>query len=319
MRIVVGGSTGFIGRILCRRLIGHGHQVVALSRSRSHGRSVFGDPVDVVEWDARSARALTEILRGADAMVNLVGENIGAARWSVEQKQRILDSRVDAAQAVVAAAAGLPNGLKVFVQGSAIGYYGHHGDENIEESCGVGDGFLADVIRQVEAAASQIQSRSIRLVLARTGVVLGSDGGMLRRMVRPFQFFAGGTVGSGRQWIPWIHTEDEVDAIRFLLERDDLEGPFNLTAPEPVRMREFCNAIGRTIGRPSWLRVPAFALLALFGEMADEVMLGGARVVPKRLLDAGFEFRYRDVQTALDQILGQKTITESTEEDPIRR
>jgi len=304
VRVVVAGGTGFIGRALCRRLAEEGMEPVALTRNAEKGKQVLGDRVTVAEWDARTPEGCVEWLENADAVVNLVGENIGRGRWDEEHRRRILGSRVGAVRAISGAMARARNTPGVFVQGSAVGYYGVRGDERLDETSAPGSGFLAGVVRSVEEAAGEIGTLGVRLVFARTGVVLGRGAGMLPRLVRPFRFFVGGPPGDGKQWIPWVHLEDEVGALRFLLERDDLEGPFNLTAPEPVRMRDFCRALGRAVRRPSWLSTPAFALRLLFGrDMADEVLLGGARVLPKRLSDAGYEYRSPRIEAALQSLL----------------
>lgn len=304
-RVVVAGGTGFIGRALCARMAEAGYEVVALSRSPGRAGQVLGDRARIAEWDARNPTGWVQWVDGARAVVNLTGENIGSGRWNEEHKRRILESRVDAARAVVRAIERAHQKPSVLVQGSAVGYYGHRGDEPLNESSTPGAGFLAGVVRTVEEAAGSVRLLGVRLVLARTGVVLGRGGGMLARIMPLFRFFVGGPVGSGKQWVPWVHLGDEVGAIRFLVERGDLDGPFNLCAPDAVRMNEFCRAIGRGIGRPSWLPVPAFALRLIFGDMADEVMLASTRVLPERLVEAGYEFRFPDLGIALDDVLAR--------------
>ena len=299
MRVVVAGGTGFIGRALCRALAEEGREVVVLSRRASKAVRVVGEGVRHVEWDARTPDGWGREIESAAAIVNLVGENIGAGRWNEAHKRRILQSRVGAARAIVEAVRLATRRPGVVVQGSAVGYYGARGDEPLEESSAAGDGFLAGVVREVEAAASGLGSVGVRSVLARTGVVLGHGGGMIPRLMKPFRYFVGGAPGGGRQWVSWVHLEDEVRALLFLMERTDLEGAFNLTAPAPERMADLCRSLGRAMHRPSWLPIPAFVLRLAFGEMADEVMLSGARVLPRRLLGAGFSFRYPDLPSTL--------------------
>jgi len=304
MRVIVAGGTGFIGKALCRSLAGAGMDVTVLSRGGPEGRAAGDDRVRTVRWDARTPEGWEESLERADAVVNLVGENIGGGRWNREHKERILASRVQAARAIVRAITQAQNKPKVMIQGSAVGYYGDRGDECLDETSDSGSGFLPGVVRQVEEAAEEVRSLGVRLVLARTGVVLGRHAGMLPRLMRPFRFFVGGPPGSGKQWVSWVHIDDEVGALRFLLERADLSGLFNLTAPGAVRMGEFCRALGEIMGRPSRLRTPAFLLRLLFGrEMADEILLGGARVEPKRLVDAGYSFAFPQVGDALRNLL----------------
>jgi uncharacterized protein (TIGR01777 family) len=190
-----------------------------------------------------------------------------------------------------------------FVQGSAIGYYGSRADEELDEESSTGKGFLADVCRRVEAVAVKSEAQEVRSAIARTGVVLGTDGGALPKLMRPFRFFVGGHVGNGRQWFSWISLRDEVRAIRFLIEDGDAHGVFNLTAPEPLPMKAFCQALGEVMGRPAWTAVPGFAVRLLAGEMAQEVLLAGQRVLPRRLMKAGFEFKDSDAREALAAII----------------
>jgi hypothetical protein len=192
---------------------------------------------------------------------------------------------------------------RVVIQASGIGYYGNCGDELLDENSSSGTGFLADVARDWEHSTAQVEAMRIRHVIIRTGIVLGPDGGFLSRVLLPFRLFMGGHMGSGRQWLSWIHIKDEVDAMCFLLEKPELHGPFNLCSPNPLVARDFFRALGKTMGRPSWLAVPGFALRSMFGQMAAELILSGQRALPKRLLEAGFTFRYPEAEMALRDIL----------------
>lgn len=298
MRVVVTGATGFIGRALCKALY-RDYEIIALSRRIDHARQSIGHIAKVVEWDAKTPAGWKDEADGAYAMINLAGENAGSGRWNKARKSRILNSRLDATSAIVAAIREVENKPKVVVLASAIGYYGSRQDEQLDESSAPGEGFLANVCRQVERFVEEIESLGVRCVAIRTGIVLGRHGGALPRLVRPFRFFLGGHLGSGNQWFSWISLDDEIAAIRFLLEHEPLRGAFNLTAPQPVTMKEFCKTLGKALHRPSWMHVPAFILRLALGEIADEMLLSGQRVSPKRLLEAGFEFRYPEVEKAL--------------------
>lgn len=303
MRVVITGATGFIGRALCKELLDSGYEVVALSRSVDRGREVLGQNVTVAAWDGRSAQGWAQYAEGARAVVNLAGESIAAGRWTRAKKEEILKSRLNAGKAVTEAVTLARVKPAVVIQSSGIGYHGSAGDEVVDESSHPGTGFLSRVAEKWEASTKEVEAMGTRQVIIRTGVVLGKDGGALPRLLTPFRLFVGGPLGSGKQWFPWIHLDDEVKAIRFLIERDDLRGAFNLVAPEPVTTRDFCRTLGRVMKRPSWFKVPALMLRLLFGEMAEEVLLSGQKAVPKRLLEAGFDFKFADVESALRDIL----------------
>ncbi len=301
MKITISGGTGLIGWALAARLTGHGHEVSILSRGSS---PVFDLPrgVEVVGWDAQTAASVMPALEGTDAVVQLAGANIGADRWTAERKRLIRDSRVrsSAAIAEALAAPGMP---RILVQGSAVGYYGARRDELLAEDARAGDDFLARTCQEWEAASESVETVGVRRAIARTGVVLSRDGGALPRMALPFKLFGGGPAGSGRQWLPWIHLEDEVSALCFLIENDAASGPFNLVAPNPVTNREFSRALGRVLRRPSVMPAPAFALRLALGEMST-LVLDGQRALPRKLLDAGFQFEFTEAEQALRAIYG---------------
>jgi uncharacterized protein (TIGR01777 family) len=235
---------------------------------------------------------------GAKAIVNLAGENTGSRRWTQKTKQAILQSRLDAGRAVSEAVDMVKVKPQVVVQASGVGYYGPCGNELVDESSQCGTDFLSDVARQWEASTRSVETLGARHVVIRTGGVLERDGGMLPRILLPFSLFVG-PIGSNSVWLSWIHRDDEVAAIRFLIENRNLKGAFNLTAPEPLAMRSFYRLLGQRIGRPSWLPVPNFALRLLFGEMAQALLLSGQRVLPKRLQDVGFQFKHPTADMAL--------------------
>jgi uncharacterized protein (TIGR01777 family) len=281
------------------------HDVIVLTRAASGDRS-RRDGVRRVAWRPDgSVGDWAAALDGADAVVNLAGESIAGRRWSAPHKQRILDSRVLATRSLVAAIrqASLPP--EVFVSGSAVGYYGPLGDEVVTEDHAPGSDFLARVcvVWEAEAAAAREIART---VMVRTGIVLTRDGGALPAMLPPFRVGAGGKVGSGRQYWPWIHLADWIDLIRFAIENKAVNGPLNATAPMPVTNAAFARALGRAMRRPAVMPAPAFALRILLGEMADALLLGGQRVVPAKAERLGFQFAFRDVQSALDALFGRQ-------------
>jgi uncharacterized protein (TIGR01777 family) len=302
MRVVITGATGFIGRALCKSLYKKEYEIIALSRNFESANKSIGDMAKVVQWDAKSSAGWAGEAEGALAIINLAGENIASGRWNKARKSRILQSRLDATNAVIETIKQLKNKPKAVIQASAIGYYGPRSDEPLDEDSISGTGFLASVCRDVENAAEQIEELGLRCVVIRTGVVLGRDGGAFVKLVKPFRFYLGGNLGSGRQWLSWIHLQDQVAAIKSLMENEHLKGVFNLTAPQPVTMEKFSRILGKIMHRPVWLNVPAFIARLAFGEMADEMLLSGQKVLPKRLLNTGFDFKYTDVEQALNDI-----------------
>jgi uncharacterized protein len=298
MKIVIAGGSGFIGESLVRRLLIRGDDVAVLTRDPARVRA--GRPV---EWDAKTQGAWTADVAQADAIVNLAGENIGEGRWTDARKQRVIDSRINATRALVEAVR--TRGKKpVFINASAVGYYGLRGDEQLDESGEKGGGFLADLSARWEQEARAVQSHA-RLVILRFGVVLAGDGGALQKMALPFKLGAGGRVGSGQQWMSWVDRDDVVRMIEWALTRDEAHDIYNVTAPAPVRNEEFTKILGRVLRRPAIMPAPAFALRLAFGEMADEVLLGGQRVVPAHAVAEGFIFSYRDIESSLKHALAK--------------
>lgn len=304
-RIIVTGATGFIGKALCFRLLEEKYDVVALSRSKEKGEKIFGTDATVVEWDGKSSEVWQDYANGAYAVVNLAGENIGSGRWTPKRKQSILQSRLDAGRAIVEAAKSVEKKPRVIIQASAIGYYGSRGDEIIDESSSPGESFLVEVVKKWEQSTQGVESLKIRRVIIRSSIVLGKEGGVFLRLVKPFRLFVGGHLGSGKQWFSWIHLEDEVKAILFLIEREDLSGVFNLTAPHQLIQKDFFHILGKIMKRPSWFPVPGFVLRLIFGEMAKDTLLSGQRVAPRRLLEASYRFLYPQAELAIKEILGK--------------
>lgn len=301
MRVLITGGTGFLGRALARSLLADGYEVIALSRRPEQARGL-PPGVQMVRWDARTAEGWGHLVEGATAIVNLAGESIAGGPWTAERKRRIRDSRVNAGQAVVAAVQAASQKPSVIVQASAVGYYGPRGDEEITEETPPGDDFLARVAVEWEASTAPVEALGVRRVIIRTGLPLSREGGVFPFFLLPFRFFVGGPLGSGRQWLPWIHIADEIGAIRFLLENAEAHGPFNLSAPNPVTNAEFSRILGRVMGRPSAMRVPAFALRLALGELAT-LMLSSQRQMPRRLMEIGYRFRFPELEAALRDLL----------------
>jgi len=300
MKILVGGGTGLVGRSLVQELAAAGHTCRVLSRTpERHLESP--DQVTMHRWDAKEMEPLVELVEESDAVVHLAGESIGAGRWTAQRKRQILDSRVASTQAMTAAVLQTRSPPQVFVQASAVGYYGPGDDQLITEEAAPGDDFLARVCREWESASAGLEAQGIRRIVARTGIVLSASGGALPRIAMPFKWFAGGPAGSGSHWMPWIHLADEVGGLRFLLEQSAATGAFNLTAPNPVTNREFSRLLGKALQRPSLLPAPAFALRVALGEMAD-LILTGQRAIPRRLVDLGYTFHFPDLESALQDI-----------------
>lgn len=296
LRVLVSGSSGLIGSALVDELLARGHQVVRLVR-RTPGR-------DEVQWDPGQGTLDPGPLEGVDAVVHLAGEPIGARRWSPDQKQRILDSRVRGTRLLAQTLSRIEPRPRVFVSGSAIGYYGLRGDEILTEQSAPGSGFLAEVTGQWEAATLAAEQAGIRTVHLRTGIVVSARGGAVGRMLPLFKLGLGGRLGRGDQWWSWITLEDEVGAILHALDTETLAGPVNATAPEPVPAAAMARAVGRALRRPAVLPVPAFALRLVLGrQMADELVLASQRAVPARLEETGYRFRHPTAEAAMAALL----------------
>lgn len=304
MRIVVTGGTGFIGRPLCERLVGLGHTVTVLTRDPSSARTRLDPRMSVVGWQGFRGPTdeLMTTLGEGDVVINLAGAQIAAGRWNAEVKNLLRKSREGTTSALVAALTKLQTRPVLLISASAIGYYGPRQDELLTEDEPSGSGFLASLCREWESAARAAERLGVRVVLPRIGVVLGKDGGALAKMLPAFRLGLGGPLGSGTQWMSWIHLDDLVELLLFLLNQA-VGGPVNATAPHPVTNREFTRALGRALGRPAWLWVPAPVLRLLLGEMAEELLLTGQRVLPHRAEAMGFRFRYPTLPEALRAIL----------------
>jgi uncharacterized protein (TIGR01777 family) len=295
-RVAVTGSTGLIGSALVESLRSDGYEVRRVVRSRpAPGSSDIG-------WDPTGGMLEAEKLDGLDAVVHLAGENL-AQRWTDEAKRKIRRSRVEGTRLLAESLASLASPPRVLVSASGVGYYGDRGDERLDETSSPGNDFLAELVQDWEAATAPAASAGIRVVHLRSGVVLSPEGGALARMLPPFRLGLGGKLGDGTQWFSWISRDDEVAVIRFAMEHEELSGPINTLSPNPVTNAEFTETLGRVIGRPTVFTVPEFALNLLFGQMANDTLLASQRAFPRRLQEAGFRFRYPELEGALRAVL----------------
>lgn len=300
MKVAITGATGFVGSRLVERLQEQGHQPLILTRNRATALNAFPN-LEIVAYTPTESGAWQQAIAGCDAVVNLAGEPIAESRWTPKHKQEILESRRVGTQKIVEAITLANPKPSVLVNTSAIGYYGTSETATFDETSPAGSDFLAEVCLAWEAEAQKVKEAGVRLVILRSGIVLG-NGGALAKMIPPFKLFAGGPLGTGKQWFSWIHREDIVNLILFAITQPDVEGVFNATAPNPVRMSELCQAIGEILNRPSWLPVPSFVPEALLGEGA-KVVLEGQQVLPKRTISKGFDYQYPIVKQALSEIL----------------
>lgn len=299
MKVFMTGGTGFVGASLTRRFIAEGHEVTILTQALT-GKEVKMTGLSYLIGHPTSPGPWQDALGDHDVIVNLAGASI-FSRWTSEQKKLMRSSRIDTTRHLVDA---LPEDARhvTFFSTSAVGYYGFHEDEELTETSRAGDDFLAKLAEDWEQAALRAQAKEARVVLTRFGIVLGKDGGALGQMIPLFKSFAGGPLGSGRQWFSWVHMQDLTEAFIFLLQHPDLSGPFNICSPQPVRNKELGDAIGRVLHRPSFLPAPGFMIRLVLGEFGT-VLLKGQRVFPRRLLDAGFAFRYPEISEALKNII----------------
>jgi uncharacterized protein (TIGR01777 family) len=302
MKVAVTGGTGFVGSRLVEKLEAGGHQTVLLTRNADRARQQF--PADVyknVTIVSLTSTPWQSSLSGCDGVVNLAGEPISDARWSADRKKLLMDSRIVTTEKLVDAIAAAEVKPKVLVSASAIGFYGTSETATFDESSPAGEDFLAEICKNWEAAANVAQASGTRVVIIRLGIVLGM-GGVIGKMLPPFKLFAGGPIGTGKQGFSWIHRDDAVDLLMQALTEPTMQGVYNGTAPNPVTMGELCSEMGKSLGRPSWLPVPAIALEALLGEGA-KLVLEGQKVLPTRSLSTGFKFTYSFVSDALKQVL----------------
>jgi len=299
VKVLISGSSGFIGSALTGRLNSAGHRVIRLVRHEvSPGQ-------DAVTWEPNRGRIDSAGLEGVESVIHLAGEGIGDHRWTEQHKARVLNSRVSGTHLLAETLANLDTPPKVMISASGVHFYGDRGDEKLTEDSAPGAGFLAGVVEQWETSSAPAAEAGIRVINTRQGVVLSPEGGAFKRQLLPFKLGLGGKLASGEQYFSWITLGDYLSVIQFLLEHQELSGPVNVTAPNPVTNAEFTRALGAALGRPAVLRVPGFMLKLMFSaEMAEEMLLMGQRVLPARLLDSGFEFGDPQIEPALRRLVG---------------
>lgn len=302
MKFVIAGGTGFIGSYLLHFLSRQPRQIVVLTRGNSRTTSLNASIIQYIHWDAYSSGSWAAELSGCDVVINLSGKNVFDRRWNNEVKNQIVNSRVLPTRLLVEAMAHAERKPKVFISMSAVGFYGNRNDEILTEESAGGNDFLAEVVKQWESAAYSAKQFGVRVATPRLGLALQKNGGMLGKMLLPFQCFVGGPVGNGKQYLPWIHMEDVVHGLLFPVVNEKFSGVYNLVAPNPVTMKEFASTLGSVLRRPSWLPVPELPLALLYGEGA-KVILSGQKAIPQKLTDAGFRFAFSDLSTALKNIL----------------
>lgn len=311
MRIIITGGTGLLGRPLSAALAGEGHEVIVLTRNPDKVKDMPAG-VQLHAWDAESMAGWGHLADGAFAIINYAGEGIGDGRWSAERKQKIRQSRTKAGKAVIEAIKAAAVRPKVLVQASGIDFYAAQEDDRaVTEASPVGSEFLAKVCFDWEASTAAAKALGVRRPILRTGIVLANEGGAFPKLLLPFKLFAGGPLGNGKQWLPWIHIADHVRAVQFLLQTEAADGPFNLVAPNPVTNAEMAKAIGEVMGRPAFVPAPAFALRTALGEMSA-LVLAGRKVVPTKLQALGFSYQYETLLPALRNLLDKSAAPHQT-------
>ena len=301
-RVIVTGATGLIGKALCRQLIEKGYAVVVFSRDPDQARQAVPGAAEYVAWTPSESGPWTAAVDGAYAVISLAGASIAGKRWSPQYKQQILNTRTLGTRGLVQAMAQASRKPRVFLSGSAIGYYGFRDDTKLDEGATPGDDFLARVVLAWEAEALKAEALGIRTVLIRTGIVLDKHEGALPQMMLPFRLFAGGPVLPGSQWFSWVHLADEVGIMLWALEDERVRGPINATAPDARTNKEFASTLGKVMGRPSWAPVPGFALRIIVGE-AEQLLTTGQRVIPRQAQDLGYQFQFPTLEPALRDVL----------------
>jgi uncharacterized protein (TIGR01777 family) len=303
--VAITGATGLIGTALAASCARDGLRVSALVRDTARGAERL-PKATLHAWDGAAGPPPEAAFEGASVVVNLIGESISKGRWNEARMKRLRDSRVVATRALVDVLRGLPNRPRVLISASGVGFYGDRGDEILTEASEGGKGFAAELSRDWEAEAMKAAEIGMRVVLLRSGLVLSKEGGILRKILPPFRLGLGGKIGSGKQWMPWIHLDDEIGLIRQAMANDAVKGPLNLVAPEPVTNGEFVRTLGEALGRPTALTAPAFALRLAFGAMTDELLLASQRAMPVRTLETGYTFRHPLLREALGELVAKR-------------
>ncbi len=302
MRILVSGSTGFLGTALVESLEGQGHSIARLVRPETSQKSAAGVRAESVSWDPVAGQFDAAGAEGTDVLIHLAGASIAGGRWSVSRKKLLRTSRIDATRHLVGALAKLQRPPRAIVAASAIGYYGNRGDETVTEASAPGNDFLARLCQEWEAETARGAGFGARVVNLRFGIILAAHGGALPRMAMPFKFGAGGRLGDGRQWMSWLTLRETISIIQFALATPGLTGPVNAVAPNPVRNSEFTSVLAKTLHRPALFPAPAFALRLALGEMADALLLISQKVMPSKLADSGYAFLQPNLAGALADV-----------------
>jgi len=303
MHILIAGGSGLIGTALSKHLLAEGHSVTVLSRNPQAHSALQG--VTMVRWDGKTKEGWGHLLNETDAVVNLAGVNLGGGLWTKNRKAKLIGSRLNAGAAIVAAFQAAEHKPEVLLQAAANGYYSPSGDNILTESDPPGTGFQSDLCQRWEQSTQPVEAMGVRRVVTRSGVVFARGALLLNMFLLPFRMFVGGPIGSGRQYLPWIHVDDEVAAFKYLLTNQETSGAYNLMSPQPVRNAELGHAISRVLKRPYWFPVPGFALKLVLGKMSS-VVLDSWRCMPARLTESGFQFKFPDVEAALRDLLRMK-------------
>jgi len=305
MKILIIGATGLIGRKLAQELASAGHEVTGLSRNPGLSGQRPGPGIILSYWDGKSPEVLKDILYNQNGIINLAGESIAGGLWTERRKKILVSSRVGVGNILSEVILGMENKPLFLIQGSASGYYGKWAESIPDENAPKGEGFLADLTSRWELSVSMLEAAGVRTVFIRTGVVLDKAGGMLKQLILPFKYYGGTTPGSGRQWVSWIHIEDQVRAICFLVANPGSHGPYNLVSPAPVTMMELVREISKATGRPAWMKIPGGILKLALGEMASETILSSQRILPFKLQNEGFIFKYPSADQAIQSLLSK--------------
>jgi uncharacterized protein (TIGR01777 family) len=305
MRIIIAGGSGFIGKAISLHLTNAGHDVVVLTRDPQRTKSQFENKIHCLRWRDFDPSAWQSTLESADTIINLIGENIGQWPWTNQLKKRILHSRLKAGQTISQAIRNAKHKPKILIQASATGFYGNNSVDKLIENTSVGSGFLANVCQRWEESTKSVELLGVKQIILRIGLVLGRNGGMLKKMIPLFKFFIGGSIGTGKQMLPWIHIDDVVEAIEFLI-KINIEGRiFNLCTPNPINMDSFTQILAQVMNRPAIYKIPEVVIKTIFGEMARETILADQNAIPRALLDSGYKFKYSQLQDAISDLIDQ--------------
>lgn len=301
-KIIIAGATGFIGEKLTKKLIENDYSVIALSRNPEKHQGMDKRGVSLKPWDAENVNGWASEVDGSLALVNLAGENISSGLWTKKRKEKLYNSRMKATKALVAAIEMAQNKPEVIIQASAVGYYGSRGEETLDEESSAGEGFLARLCDDWEKTALAVEKYGVRLVRLRFGLVLGEEGPLMERLTLPYRLFLGVHFGKRNQWLSWIHRQDVINSILFAIEHNFVKGAMNVTSPNPVLFYDFMKTIGKRLHRPSWVYIPPFLIKLFLGEMAKQTIFSSQKVIPRRLQEWNYDYKYENLDEALKNI-----------------